>query len=101
MTTSIKYTKGRKLTPFPPVNRLCFHVVLPWIPSCESEARLRCLILQIVGQDLASFLTGNIIGLVISIEKIAVVRIAMLVISRDIIVIGIMVLQMILLGLLA
>lgn len=69
------------------------------IPASQSKTRLGCLILKILSEDLTSPLASNAMGLIISIEKIAVVRIPMLVIGGNIIVVRVVGLQSVLLSL--
>lgn len=57
------------------------------VPTSQGHARLDVLILEILSKNLTCPLVGNIIGVVIGIEEIAIVRITILVVGRDIVII--------------
>lgn len=73
--------------------------MLLWVPSSQSHAALSRLILQVLRQNIAGPRIGNVIGIIIFIEQMTIVFVAMLVVSRDVIIVGVVSLQMILLGL--
>ena len=55
--------------------------------------------MQILSQDFTSLFISDLIGLVIIVKEMAVVRVAILIISRDIIIVGIVGLELVFLGL--
>lgn len=57
------------------------------VPSSQRHTALSRLILQVLGQDLTSSHVGNIIGIIILLEQMTIVLIAMLVVSRDVIIV--------------
>lgn len=69
------------------------------VPACQSQTGLGSLILQVLCQNLACLLIGDLIGTVIVLEKLAIIRVTMIIIGRDIIIVGIMSLEVIFLGL--
>lgn len=73
--------------------------MLLWVPTSQSKTSLSRLVLEILRQNLAGLCIGNIIGIVVLIQKMTVVLVTVLVVGRDVIIIGVVGLQMILLGL--
>lgn len=69
------------------------------IPTSQSQTGLGSLILQISCQDLSCLFIGNVVGLVIIVEKVTIVRVTILIIGRDIIIVRVVSLEMIFLGL--
>lgn len=57
------------------------------------------LVLQVVEKNLSSLCIGNIISVIVLAQEVAVVLIAMLVISRDIVIVRVLGLQLVFLGL--
>lgn len=86
-------------TPVPPFNSLCLHIVLVGKPAAHGKSSLSSLILEILGEDDTGFLVGNIIGLVISILQVLIVAVPLLIERGEIAVVGVMGLQVIVLGL--
>lgn len=73
--------------------------MLLWVPTRQSKTSLSRLILEILRQNLAGLRIGNVIGIVVLVQEMAVVLVAVLVVGRDVIIVGVVGLQMILLGL--
>lgn len=55
--------------------------------------------MQILSQDFTSLFISDLISLVIIVKEMAIVRVAILIISRDIIIVGIVGLELVFLGL--
>lgn len=74
----LAFAQGHRdgLTPFPPVDSLCLHVISSWIPTSQSHAGLGVLVLQVLGEDDARLFIGNIGGSVILFKKVVVVIVA-------------------------
>lgn len=51
------------------------------VPASQSKTCLGSLILQISGQDFARLFVRNVIGLVVIVKKMAIVRVAILIIG--------------------
>lgn len=73
--------------------------MFPRTPTSQSKASLSRLVLEILIQDLASLHVGNIVGAVIFIQEMAIVGRLVLIVGGDIIVVGVVALQLLLLGL--
>jgi hypothetical protein len=68
-------------------------------PAAHGKSSLASLILEILGEDDTGFLVGNTIGLIISILQVRIVRVPVLIERGKIAVVGVMGLQVVILGL--
>lgn len=68
-------------------------------PATHGKSSLTSLILEILGENNTGFLVGNSIGLVISILQVLIVGVPLLIERGEIAVIGVMGLQVVILGL--
>lgn len=57
------------------------------VPTSQSHTGLGSLILQVLSQDFSCLLIGDLICIIIVIEKLAVIRVTMLIVGRDIIIV--------------
>lgn len=69
------------------------------VPSPQRHARLRRLILQVFLEDRPGTLAGNFVGRVILVQQMRVVFVAVLVIGGDIVIVGVVGLQVVFFGL--
>lgn len=72
---------GDDLTPFPPIDSLCLHVVSLRIPASQRHAGFGVLVLQVLGEDGAGLLIGDFRCVIILIKQVVVVGVPVLIVG--------------------